>query len=101
MLNFVRRSYRCDRHAELPAEMPGSEPSPEAGNARGQLASRAIRAVASLPGRARRIIELTYFEDLTQRQVADETGISQVTVHRELRRALPEIRRSIEMALAA
>ena len=65
-------------------------------------ASRTARCVDAgldaLDERERRIIELRFFEGLTQSQIAAEIGISQMHVSRLLRRALQTMRGRIEDA---
>src|SRR4029078_2055064 len=46
--------------------------------------------------RERRIVELRFFDELTQSQIASEIGISQMHVSRLLRRALATMRGRIE-----
>lgn len=48
--------------------------------------------LGELPERDRRILELRFFENLSQRQIADEVGISQMHVSRLLRRSFDELR---------
>jgi len=50
----------------------------------------------ALDERERRIVELRFFEELTQSQIASEIGISQMHVSRLLRRALATMRGRIE-----
>jgi RNA polymerase sigma-B factor len=50
----------------------------------------------ALDERERRIVELRFFEELTQSQIASEVGISQMHVSRLLRRALATMRGRIE-----
>jgi RNA polymerase sigma-B factor len=50
----------------------------------------------SLDERERRIVELRFFEEMTQSQIAAELGISQMHVSRLLRRALSSMRGRIE-----
>ena len=50
----------------------------------------------ALDARARRIVELRFFEERTQSQIAAELGISQMHVSRLLRDAMQRMRRSIE-----
>jgi RNA polymerase sigma-B factor len=50
----------------------------------------------ALDERERRIIELRFFHELTQSQIASEIGISQMHVSRLLRRALATMRGRIE-----
>jgi RNA polymerase sigma-B factor len=48
--------------------------------------------VGCLSATERRILRLRFEDDLTQRQIADRTGLSQMTVSRLLRRALGDLR---------
>ena len=50
----------------------------------------------ALDERERRIVELRFFEEMTQSQIASEIGISQMHVSRLLRRALVTMRGRIE-----
>jgi DNA-directed RNA polymerase specialized sigma subunit len=53
-------------------------------------------AMRRLPERQRELVYLRYYEDLTQQQIADVMGISQVHVSRLLRVALAALREGIE-----
>ncbi len=56
-------------------------------------ASVSIAAAAQqLSARERRVLELRFVQDLTQTQIADVIGVSQMQVSRILRRALAELR---------
>jgi RNA polymerase sigma-B factor len=50
----------------------------------------------ALDERERRIVELRFFDEMTQSQIAAELGISQMHVSRLLRRALESMRGRIE-----
>jgi RNA polymerase sigma-B factor len=54
----------------------------------------------ALDERERQIVELRFFEEMTQSQIASEIGISQMHVSRLLRRALATMRGRIEEASA-
>jgi RNA polymerase sigma-B factor len=54
----------------------------------------------SLDERERQIVELRFFQEMTQSQIASEIGISQMHVSRLLRRALATMRGRIEEAAA-
>ena len=53
------------------------------------------RAMDSLSGRQREIVRLRYFENLSQREIARRLNVSQMTISREERRALEQLRRQV------
>jgi RNA polymerase sigma-B factor len=57
-----------------------------------ELRMTAAPAVAALPERDRRILHLRFYGNLTQQQIADELGISQMHVSRLLARAIATLR---------
>jgi len=63
---------------------------PEFHRAELQLAVKAM--LTELPERDRTIIELRFFENLSQHEIADRVGISQMHVSRLLRRSFDELR---------
>jgi len=52
-------------------------------------------AISTLPERQRWILHLRFTEDMTQSEIADEVGISQMHVSRLLSRALGTLRKTI------
>jgi RNA polymerase sigma-B factor len=52
-------------------------------------------AIQSLPERQQRIIDLRFNDDLTQSEIAEELGISQMHVSRLLASALETLKKSI------
>jgi RNA polymerase sigma-B factor len=70
------------------------ELEPDAGMPDDRVAART--AMQKLPERERQIIYLRYFEDLTQQEIADVMGISQVHVSRLLRAAVHRLRHEVE-----
>ena len=52
------------------------------------------RALRALPLRDRRILYLRFAEDLTQSEIAERTGLSQMHVSRLIRQALDSVRTS-------
>ncbi|WP_419927293.1 RNA polymerase sigma factor [Candidatus Poriferisocius sp.] len=55
-------------------------------------------ALLRLPERARSVIKLRYFDDLTHHQIADRLSMPIGTVKSDLRRGLAQIRRQLESA---
>jgi RNA polymerase sigma-B factor len=54
------------------------------------------RIIEELPERERTIIELRFYDELTQQEIADRLGISQMHVSRLLRRTLNSLRSSLD-----
>ena len=50
------------------------------------------RLVRDLPERERRIIQLRFFEEKSQQEIAEEIGVSQMHVSRLLRRSFEQMR---------
>ncbi|GAB3661338.1 SigB/SigF/SigG family RNA polymerase sigma factor [Glycomyces tarimensis] len=57
-----------------------------------------VPLIQELPDRERRILALRYFGDMTQTQIAEEVGISQMHVSRLLNRMLNELREGLTSA---
>jgi len=51
--------------------------------------------LSAMPERTRRILHLRFVEDMTQAQIADEVGVSQMHVSRIIREALSELREAV------
>jgi RNA polymerase sigma factor (sigma-70 family) len=54
-------------------------------------------ALKTLPDRARKVIELAYFEGLSHQQVSERTDLPLGTVKSDIRRGLASIRRHVEV----
>jgi RNA polymerase sigma-B factor len=70
--------------------------TPETGYAEVEDGALVAAGLDALDERERRIIELRFFEEKTQSQIAAEIGISQMHVSRLLRRALTTMRGRID-----
>ena len=78
-----------DSDGERSDERLLSEYDPEFGHVEARMTVR--RLMEKLPERERTIVYLRYFEDLTQSEIADRVGVSQVHVSRLLREALERL----------
>ena len=77
---------------QLAEHLAGPDPGYEGVDDRWLLSA----GLDALDARERRIVELRFFEEMTQSQIAAELGISQMHVSRLLRNALEVMRGSIE-----
>ena len=57
-----------------------------------ELDATVSSALAHLPARDRLVLQLRFVEDLTQTEIAERVGISQMQVSRLLRRSLEQLR---------
>jgi len=69
--------------------------TPETGYDEVEDSSLVAAGLDALDERERRIVELRFFEEMTQSQIAAEVGISQMHVSRLIRRALEKVREEI------
>ncbi|MXW59816.1 MAG: RNA polymerase sigma factor [Acidimicrobiia bacterium] len=86
-----RHTKRRDVHERIEA---AAEPQIE-GAGDSLLIAEALRR---LPERARKVIALRYFDDLTHQQIADRLRMPVGTVKSDLSRGLAQIRRQLESA---
>ena len=63
----------------------------DSGFSRAEAAATVDDLLKRLPDRERRVVELRFHEDLTQSEIGERVGISQMHVSRLLRRALAEL----------
>ncbi len=64
----------------------------DVGLERSEVKMAVEKLLETLPERERRIVELRFFEDLSQSEIAERVGISQMHVSRLLRRSLEALR---------
>ena len=88
-----RAALPLDAAAEA---VPGAAEIDEVGVARALVSA----AAGSLDGRERRVVALRYFLDLSQEEIGDDVGLSQVHVSRLLRDAIVKMRARLEPDVA-
>lgn len=89
------------RHAgRRPRSADGTEVEPVAVEpaAVDQMADRMVLAdaLSQLPERARAVVELSFFEQLSHQEIADKVGMPLGTVKSDIRRSLDKLRRELE-----
>lgn len=94
------RAYRATTIEEHPDPEANTTPTPlgRLDHALFDLENRMVveQLLLELPPRERLMIQLRYFEDMTQREIADRLGISQMHVSRLLNRSLSHLRRLVD-----
>lgn len=85
-------------HARVPTPTEDPQPEVAAPGELDRLSDRLLLADAlrSLPERPRRVLELAFFDDLTQEQIADKLDLPLGTVKSDMRRSLQRLRRHLE-----
>lgn len=82
----------------VPAEVIDAGAGTTGGGDPDALAERLLlaHAMESLPARARRVVELAFYSDLTQQEIAARLGLPLGTVKSDMRRALIRLRTQLE-----
>lgn len=92
------------RATSLDARRPGDEDGPslgerlpgdESGTRRAEIRMLVSQLLETLPPREAEILQLRYFDELTQTEIAERVGISQMHVSRLIRRCLLELREMV------
>jgi RNA polymerase sigma-B factor len=94
---YTARSLSTPTDEDGDADLLDTLGANESGYDEVEDSSLVVSGLDTLDERERRIVELRFFEGLTQSQIAAEIGISQMHVSRLLRRALETMRGRIEM----
>jgi RNA polymerase sigma-70 factor (ECF subfamily) len=74
-----------------PPPVSAAPPAPDEASALGQNRKRVLAALKQLPAEQREVVELAYFEGLSQREIAERTGDPLGTVKTRARLALEKL----------
>ncbi len=94
----VLDAYRAAPRVPAPRDDLAGDDVTEADAYDDQLADRLLiaHALEALSPRARRVVELAFYSDLTQTEIAETTGLPLGTVKSDLRRGLHRLRSHLE-----
>jgi RNA polymerase sigma factor for flagellar operon FliA len=83
----------------LPAALVPSEPeAPDSAYERTEVKERIRTAMATLPERERRLVNLYYFGEVTMKQIGEELGVNESRVSQLHARAMQRLRAALEPA---
>ena len=83
--------------SSLPAALVPSEPeSPDSAYERSEVKERIRNAMATLPERERRLVNMYYFRDVTMKQIGTELGVNESRVSQLHARAIQRLRAALE-----
>jgi RNA polymerase sigma-70 factor (ECF subfamily) len=96
--NKVIDALRAQARRPVSAREPETTDAPVVLTAVDSLADRLLLAdaMAGLPDRAKKVIQLAFFEDLTHPEIAERTALPLGTVKSDIRRGLQRMRRHLE-----
>jgi RNA polymerase sigma-70 factor (ECF subfamily) len=92
-------AFRSSERVPAPvADLPDTETSAAVADHVDQLADRMLvsRAVATLPERARSVVELAFWSDMSQSEIATQLGLPLGTVKSDMRRGLARMREHLD-----
>lgn len=99
--NRVVDLYRHNSRRPLTVAAFDGEPPPDPLQTEvtiGRVADRMVlaQAMTDLPDRARKAVELSFYDQLTHEEIATRTGVPLGTVKSDIRRSLLKLRRNLE-----
>ena len=91
-LGHLRRNKRYEEDEFIPENETETGPSAEESFLHGELQERVAAAINTLPPKCRTVFQLSRFEELTYKEIADQMGISVKTVENQMGKALKILR---------
>ena len=95
---YFRRAFRIDSEAPCPDIIDGSMNVETAISAK-ELERKIAGVIAGMPHRRREIFNMSRYEKLSNREIAQRLGLSVRTVEKHIENALADIRKSIPSSI--
>ena len=95
-LNYIRDQKMAFEEEDKLPEWPSSNSDALANMETGELEQSLQKAIEALPDRCRIVFNLSRFENLSYRQIADQLEISIKTVENQISKALRLLRQAVE-----
>ncbi len=98
-LGYLRRNKRWEQEAFEPGHEPGVDDSAEDKFLHGEMQENVTAAINQLPPKCRMVFQLSRYEELTYKEIADQMEISVKTVENQMGKALRVLREQLQQYL--
>lgn len=95
-LGYIRRNKRWEPEAFEPGTVPGLDDSAEDHYLQTELQENVTAAINGLPPKCRLVFQLSRYEELTYKEIADQLEISVKTVENQMGKALRVLREKLQ-----
>ncbi len=95
-LGYLRRNKRWEADAFEPGAEPGMDDSAEDHYLQAELQENVTAAINGLPPKCRMVFQLSRYEELTYKEIADQLEISVKTVENQMGKALRVLRQKLQ-----
>ncbi len=95
-LGYLRRNKRYEEDEFQPEMEAGTEASAEQQYLHAELEENIREAINTLPPKCRAVFQLSRFEELTYKEIAEQMGISVKTVENQMGKALKILRQRLQ-----
>ena len=95
-LGYLRRNKRYEEDEFVPENETETGPSAEEAYLHEELQESVAAAINSLPPKCRTVFQLSRYEELTYKEIADQMGISVKTVENQMGKALKILRERLQ-----
>ncbi|MEO0618502.1 MAG: sigma-70 family RNA polymerase sigma factor [Pseudomonadota bacterium] len=94
-IDAYRKSSRPEPDPNDPAFQPDAEPQADDAISQIETATRLRDIIATLPDEQRRMLQLSYYQDKSHSEIAEDAGIPLGTVKSRLRLAMQKVRHAL------